>query len=150
MGQGKLVSFTVKNSKVYVGYVISNFNPASPMRSIKILPAISGYRHDKTKTINFTTRYLDIYEKIRVGDETVADLDSANFEIVIAVQEIQSANIFDENIYRRYFNQPIEEPTAQKPESKTGLASPNKDALKSIGFRELLKEIGNRIKDIFS
>lgn len=125
MGQNKLVLITVKNGKVYVGYVLSNLNPAFAMESIGIAPMLSGYREDPTKTACFTTRYIDAYDKIETevkarveadpknanaSAEDLADLISdeidtlvEDFEIVIPVSEIQSATIFNMEIYNKHF-----------------------------------------------
>lgn len=51
------VSLTMKNGKVYVGFVTHTFNPASPTRSISIYPTKSGYRDETTKEVVFTINY---------------------------------------------------------------------------------------------
>ncbi len=48
--QGKTVAVTMKNGKIYIGFVIHLFNPALPTNFIQILPTKSGYRNEKTRT----------------------------------------------------------------------------------------------------
>jgi hypothetical protein len=50
--EAKTVSVTMANGKIYVGFVTHLFNPALPTRFIQILPTKSGYRDEKTKTLN--------------------------------------------------------------------------------------------------
>lgn len=127
MGEGKLVSLSVKNGKVYVGYVISTINPAFPMETLSLIPMMSGYRDEDTKKLVLTTQYTDAFAQIEqeierrvieeartyqvtgkelenwIQDETDTELE--NFKIVIPVQEIQSANIFKIDTYNRYFRE---------------------------------------------
>lgn len=125
MGERKLVLLTVKNGKLYVGYIISNLNPAFPMETLGMIPMMSGYRDDETKTAKFTTLYTEAYDKIqrdieiRVRQEVLAaqineeqleerirdavDEELDDFKIVIPVTEIQSASIFKLDTYNKYF-----------------------------------------------
>src|SRR6185369_14650634 len=43
LGQGKLVSLVLRNDEVYVGYVISNFNPIFKVNFLKIMPVLVGH-----------------------------------------------------------------------------------------------------------
>jgi len=121
MGERKLVLITVKNGKIYVGYIISNLNPAYPMESLGMLPMMSGYRRTTEKTACFTTLYTMAYDKIEeeirtkikhseVAQEDVEELiqdaideELCDFKIVIPITEIQSASIFKLDIYEKYF-----------------------------------------------
>lgn len=120
LGEKKLVLFTVKNGKIYIGRIISNFNPAFPLEHITILPCMSGFRDTSTKKINITNYYTDIYEATKqaiiersAGEEREIsnsliqsaikkELSSKGFEIVIPRSEIQSASYFDEESYKEY------------------------------------------------
>jgi hypothetical protein len=62
--QTKTVAVTMKNGKVYVGFVIHTFNPALPTRYIQILPTKSGHRDDENKWLVFTTFYSQALDKI--------------------------------------------------------------------------------------
>jgi len=124
MGEGKLVSITLKNNKVYVGYITSNFNPIFQIEYLKLLPVISGYQSDKTKTINFTTYHGGPYNRIRTRVEEIQrdnetptvslseeqlfqeigdSIGLTDFETVIPIKDIQSASIFNVDDYFIYF-----------------------------------------------
>lgn len=86
--QTKTVSVTMKNGKVYVGFVIHTFNPALPTRSIQILPTKSGYRNDETKWIEFTTFYSDALAKVdRDYEEKLEQLNDAGEKLAAAKEE---------------------------------------------------------------
>ena len=122
MGEGKLVLISVKNGKIYVGYIISNLNPAYPIESLGMLPMISGYRRTTDKTACFTTPYTVAYDKIEKEirgrmqqdannaqeniEEIIQDAideELSDFKIVIPITEIQSAAIFKLDTYEKYF-----------------------------------------------
>jgi len=121
MGEHKLVLLSVKNGKLYVGYIISNLNPAFPMESLGMLPMMSGYRRSTKKTACFTTFYTSAYDKIeqeirdRLQKREIAEdefdysvLEALNdelddFQVVIPISEIQSAAIFKLETYDKYF-----------------------------------------------
>jgi hypothetical protein len=96
----KPVLLTVKNGKVYVGFVTYNSSPAVPVESMKILPVSSGYRNSETKTVEFTTDYSAVFKKKLEGDPAVTGTDFSDFEIVIPFREIESVGIFDSTIYK--------------------------------------------------
>lgn len=58
------VLLSMTNHKVYVGYIIHQFNPASPTNYIGLLPMQSGYRDSTTKELFFTINYTNVYEMI--------------------------------------------------------------------------------------
>lgn len=115
MDQTKPVSLTLKGGKVYVGFVTYTAftaHPAFPIRSIKILPFVSGYRHDETKRVRFTTDYSAITERIRRQSDaelenTFTGLVVEDFEITVPIDEIVSANLFNARVYKRHFRSPI-------------------------------------------
>lgn len=95
----ELVQITLKNDKVYVGWVQFLPKPqASPY--VTILPVLSGYR-DKKKSLHITTTYTEIYaEYTRAGQiQAVQDLD---VYLVIQVNEILTATRFDYDMFERF------------------------------------------------
>ena len=82
MEYGELVEFSLKNRKVYIGFVL-NYGSETKDREfdVEILPLISGYRHINTLDLIVTTSY----------DSTMAKGSS----IVIPMAEIVSARLFD-------------------------------------------------------
>jgi hypothetical protein len=125
-GEMKMVAFTVRNGKVYVGHITTALNPALAIESIGIFPQISGYRDATTKKYVFTTTYTDTYnhirteiqqrlraiadredinaaERRRVEKELMAALDLSDFELVIPIAEIQSVHIFIPEVWERHF-----------------------------------------------
>ena len=102
--QTLLISITLANGKVYVGYVLRGIDPESIHRFLKILPLISGYRDDK-KMISFTNNYESMYQNIQdnIFDEFIGDL-----AIVIPYDEIRSANLFAMERYENVNNSTAE------------------------------------------
>ena len=103
-----LVLLTVKNGKVYVGFVSDNFNPALPNQYVKLLLTTSGYRDNDTKKVTFTNDYTAVFEQL-INEDEPDPLVIEGFEIVIPMAEIQSVSFFAPDIYRKYFNPPSEE-----------------------------------------
>lgn len=105
----KLVSLTLKSKKVYVGFISQNFfNPWAGVKSIKIIPVYSGYRHEEDFHIVFTTSY-DSVIKFTVEDDDI-DLDINDFQMGIPISEIVTVNIFDPQVYEK-FSKPVEDET---------------------------------------
>ncbi|RMF59588.1 MAG: hypothetical protein D6743_16075 [Calditrichaeota bacterium] len=102
LSEQKQVALTLKNHKVYIGRITSLFNPATPLRFIKILPTWSGYRDPITKQMFLPVSYQKAYEKIITPK---SEVDLGDFEMVISVSEILSANIFDMKTYVEHFKE---------------------------------------------
>lgn len=100
----KPVLISVKSGKVYVGLVTYNSSPAVSVESMKIFPVRSGYRDVNTKTVEFTTDYDAVLNKILADDSTVAGVDLSDFEIVIPFREIESMTVFDPTVYNLFSN----------------------------------------------
>ena len=127
-----LVSVTVQNGKVYIGRVEITFNPALKMEALKLVLSRSGHRDTNTQEMVLDIDYDKTHsavreyligefqsEVIRAADrnprgsrdewiDTARRVTSENpkmrqYEIVIPVSEIQSINIFDVEIYDRFF-----------------------------------------------
>lgn len=95
----KQLCITLKSGKVYIGFVTRSFDPAYDRKYIALLPMFSGYRdaHDQTMRIN--TSYVSVYQQIIAGDNAFLLSAPNDFQVVIPVAEIQSANIFDPAVY---------------------------------------------------
>jgi hypothetical protein len=131
MGQKKLVLITMKNNKIYIGNVTSNFNPAFPMESVKIFPQYSGYREKDTKQLNIGIEYDKAYKEIQeamvnkiteeivsastlppnlsddalesIGRKVGKETGIKDFEVVLLIDEIQSVSTFDWEVYQKHF-----------------------------------------------
>ncbi|SRR5258705_1428423 len=60
----KTVLLTLKNGKVYAGFITSAPSPGHSHPMIRILPTTSGYRDKETHRVIFTTNYSDALEQI--------------------------------------------------------------------------------------
>ena len=93
------VSITLKGRKVYVGFIMRVFDPAYDRKYISILPVVSGYRDELTLNVIFDTDYARTYrEMIRPGSQRIVT-GVNDFQVIIPVSEIQSANRFDWDAY---------------------------------------------------
>lgn len=93
------IQITLKNDKSYVGWVKSLPIPHYS-DFILLLPVYSGYRHKETRELIFTTHYLNVYASyIREG--AVRSIEHIT-DLVIHVDEIASANRFDDEMYKRF------------------------------------------------
>ncbi len=100
----KMIEITLKNRKVYVGLPISSPGPRlSTEQFIRILPFMSGYRDEETLEPHYSTHYEWVSEPT---DErylkNVLDLESGDFAVTIARQEVVSARVFNEEVYVRF------------------------------------------------
>lgn len=98
------VAITLKNGKVYVGFVVRSFDPAYDRKYLVILPTSSGYRDSNKHILEFTTDYSRVYEQLIKRDDPNSDVVD-DFELVLPVAEVLSAGLFDWEVYRR-FNPP--------------------------------------------
>jgi hypothetical protein len=103
------VSLTLKNGKVYVGFVVQSFDPAYDRKYIIVLPTMSGYRDGSTHKINFNTDYTRVYQALLADEPARLVQGVDDFQTVVAASEVISANLFDWTAYAR-FNTPA--PTA--------------------------------------
>jgi hypothetical protein len=129
LGEAKLVLITLKNGKIYIGRITTNFNPANPIDHIRIVPVMSGYRETTNKTLVFTSFYDKVLEKIQgdiltrlINQTRLAheDWDSeqvvrhilpqykteanlVEFDVVVPRSEIQSVSFFDPKLYEQHF-----------------------------------------------
>ena len=92
-----MIQFTMKSDKIYVGWA-SELPKPQKSDYISIMPALSGYRDEKTKEIKFTTSYVDLYDTF-INEGKIEDLDKLNFQLILSKSEIVTANRFDLEIY---------------------------------------------------
>lgn len=96
------LSVTTDNKKVYVGFVVSTSNPAHARKTLGLLPLVSGYRGGDGR-VKFTTFYSAVYERIeRDSKGSLSHLSPDDFEIVLPIEKIQSANMFDFVAYEEF------------------------------------------------
>lgn len=96
--EGQLIQITLKNDKVYVGWVELLPKPQGPY--VKIIPATSGYRDEK-KGLHLTINYTHVYsDYIRKGK--IRDIGELQMSLIIKVEEILSASRFDFEIFERF------------------------------------------------
>jgi hypothetical protein len=96
------VSVTLMNGKVYVGFVVRTFDPAYDRKYIVVLPTMSGYREATTHRLRFDTDYTRVYQALMAEDESRLVRGVGDFQIVIAVSQVISANLFDWEAYLRF------------------------------------------------
>ena len=97
------VSITMKNRKVYVGLVLVPPGLEEPCY-VRLLPTLSGYRESQTLRLVFTTPYEHVYEDLQQRSKREPPtLDRNDFAIVLPLANIDSANRYDNDAYRRYF-----------------------------------------------
>lgn len=94
MTETSQVAVTLSSGKFYTGYVTASFDPSYDRKYMKLLPTLSGYRDPKTKVVVFTTAYTKAYKDL--WDENPAD----QFELVIPIASILSANLFDPEFFK--------------------------------------------------
>src|SRR4051812_41091989 len=96
------VSITLNNGKVYVGFVLRTFDPAYDRKYIVILPTMSGYRAETTHQLTFNTDYTRVYQALMEEDESRLVRGVNDFQIVVPVSQVVSANLFDWEAYQRF------------------------------------------------
>jgi hypothetical protein len=96
------VSVTLNNGKVYVGFVVRTFDPAYDRKYIVILPTMSGYRAATTHRLIFDTDYTRVYQSLMGEDESRIVRGVDDFQIVVPVSQVISANLFDWEAYQRF------------------------------------------------
>ena len=102
------IEATMDSGKVYVGYVVAGFDPATSRKVIKLLPLMSGYRKVETHKVTFTTFYLQLYGSNFAANRTVelpAPLDHLrpeDFITVLPADRIGSCRLFDTTAYLEF------------------------------------------------
>ena len=105
LDETKQVAITLKNGKVYVGFVVQTFDPAYDRKYLLLLPTMSGFRAQTTHMLQFTTDYTRVYQELIEEDESRLVRGVDDFQVVIPVAEVLSATLFDWVAYQ-HFNSP--------------------------------------------
>ena len=66
---------------------------------------MSGFRDEVTLKVTFDTIYWSVYKSLetrRKSGETVIEIE--HFGVVLPIDQICSANLFDEGVYLTYFS----------------------------------------------
>lgn len=100
------IAITMRNGKVYVGFVLRSFDPAYDRKYLVLLPNISGFRDPRTHELQFTTDYTRVYQEL-IEAMPLEGAAISDFELVLPVSEMLSASYFDEDVYRRF--NPVED-----------------------------------------
>jgi hypothetical protein len=69
---------------------------------------MSGYRAESTHRLTFDTDYTRVYQALMAEDESRLVRGVEDFQVVVPVSEVVSANLFDWEAYQR-FNEPFAE-----------------------------------------
>ena len=102
------IAVTMDDRKVYVGYIVTGFDPAIGRKCILLLPLMSGYRDQETHKVNFTTFYTELYGDDSSADQTVplpaplGHLTAKDFITVLPADRIVSYRLFDAPAYREF------------------------------------------------
>ena len=103
--QGYYVLITLQTNKIYIALITNNpFSIKDELKSIMILPFVSGYREEVTKKLVFTTIYSDAYQKI-VEKPDDFQLTVNDFQIAIPFSQIVSVSRFEPEIYQKVFEE---------------------------------------------
>jgi hypothetical protein len=104
-----LVSVTLDNRKVYVGFVITAPNLQSNDQYVQLLPVLSGYRDAGDLRLKFTTNYAQVYPEVY----TAGKLDPSDFIVIFPTGSIRMASLYDPSIPTKLFD--VKEEVADKP-----------------------------------
>jgi hypothetical protein len=95
-----LVSVTLDNRKVYVGFVITAPNLQSNDQYVQLLPLLSGYRDATDLRLKFTTNYAQVYPDVYRSSL----LDPSDFIVIIPAASIRMASLYDPSIPTKQFD----------------------------------------------
>lgn len=95
----KQVSITLKSGKVYIGFVTSAFDPADERKYMKMMPTLSGYRDSATHQLMIVQDYSEAYQNLADDDPAFLDRMADEFQLVLPIAEVASANLFDPAVY---------------------------------------------------
>lgn len=103
--RGLPICLTLESGKIYVGVLWSGMNPSIQRKDVSIIPLVSGYRRDTDKKMEITTYYQGIYDLMEDSEsENLEGLSIEDFEKIIPVSQIVSANLFDFRAYTEFQN----------------------------------------------
>lgn len=104
MKNKSLVSVTLESRKVYIGWPVYSPDLRHETNDFRLLPALSGYRKEDDLSLEFTTQYLDAYDRVAAG--TIQGLEAEDFEVVLPLGKVISANLFALDIAQDLFKMP--------------------------------------------
>lgn len=98
----KALFLTMENGKVYVGFLLSGFDPSLvDNQTFAILPVKSGYRDKDTKKVIFTTDYVSNYDKFR-SESKNSEITQDDYRIVLFKKDVKSVSLYHQEIYDRF------------------------------------------------
>ena len=100
--QKKQVSISTSSGKVYIGYVAATFDPAKERKYLTLIPTVSGYRAPETQRFVPTTNYAAVLALVDDDSPNLGHLTRSDFQIVLPLSVIQSANVFDREAFERF------------------------------------------------
>lgn len=124
------VAVTLKNGKVYIGWVLQNFDPAYERKYLRLLPSDSGYRDPATHELNLTTHYSpvlqDVLRRLNEGEAAAGStrldvldrpslVSPEDFQIVLPISEIQSTVLWDWESYALFREAETMPPVGETP-----------------------------------
>jgi hypothetical protein len=116
-----MVSVTLSNRKVYIGYVLKTPNFTPEQQFVALLPLLSGYRDKDTLQLEITTNYVKV---ISTNPKSAPD-----FAVTFAIDTIDCANLFDPIAYQLFTRKPH---NPEQPENNAKLLPPpNEDSGRS-------------------
>jgi hypothetical protein len=101
MRGNSLVSVTLDNRKVYIGWPVYSPDTRRETKDFRLLPAVSGYRDEQTLELNLTTQYFEILEKVR--NESIDGLKANDFEVMLPLENVVSVGLFSLAIDQQLF-----------------------------------------------
>lgn len=116
------IAVTMDDRKVYVGYLVTGFDPTIGRKCILLLPLMSGYRHQETHKVNFTTFYTELYgagnisgtaDQEKVLPAPLEHLSAKDFITVLPADRIASCRLFDAQAYLEFQKPKVPGPSAQ-------------------------------------
>jgi hypothetical protein len=91
--QSKQVTLTLKNGKVYIGFVSKMFDPSYERKYVTLLPTLSGYRNPQDQTLTITTDYYKVYLRAILEDNVLERVN--DFEVLVPVSEVRTFKLYD-------------------------------------------------------
>jgi len=99
MKYGLPILFTMKDRKVYIGYIMEVHT--TDFNDIFILPIFSGYRNKDDLTLVPVTPYQDVLDGI-ANDKEEPDINYEKFTVGLPLREISYAHLHDFNYYKKF------------------------------------------------
>jgi len=91
-----LVQISLKNRKVYIGFIHRTIEPNESSSYLTIIPLLSGHREGETLRLKITHKYNRIIQVARNKDFE----SYASFRLVIPKSEIMTCHMFDGDIHK--------------------------------------------------